>query len=136
MSSRASSLYSFVFFVFKWLFAISLFIWWRRKGDGVLATLLSQLQQQADKNQNQTSHPLISAVSFFRKVRGVFEWLLLVWWLAWIIPVDTLELDILTTALTWLLGGALVVNIINALSSEQSSGSVPQALRSRCPAAF
>lgn len=118
-NTKATSLFAVSFFILKWLFAVAIFIWWRRKGDSVLDSIIVQLQQQDRLNRNTTPQPMVRILRFFLKIRGVLEWLVLIWWLEWIIPGTSIEIDLVTTALSWMLGGALGVNIINALSAER-----------------
>ena len=70
----------------------------------------------------------VRGLSLLLKVRNLLEWLLLVWAVLWLLPPrmrNLLEVQLLQTTLYWTIGGALGVNVLDALASEEVRGPRP-----------
>lgn len=103
-----------------WLIAAFLFGWWRRRGPTALAVLEKRLASE-DRSERRTQPSRARRVlSFVRGVRRPLEWLLFFALTVWLFPMGLqalLELQLIGLIVGWTLGGALIVNVINALSS-------------------
>ena len=103
-----------------WLICAFLFGWWRRRSPAFLALLEKRLA--SDDRSERRTQPSRSrrALAFFGGVRRPLEWLLFFALSIWLVPASVqalLELQLLGLIVGWTLGGALIVNVINALSS-------------------
>lgn len=133
---RGESAWAATLIAVKWLFPIVLFILWRRRADGLLESWRSAIREADKKSRGSrgATSPIARGLSFFVRVRKPLEWLLLLWAALWLLPVSMrhlLEVDLVATIFTWTLGGALVVNVIDALSSDdvRGPGPAPSALQ-------
>lgn len=107
----------------KWMLPIGLFVWWRRRAEEMLDALAKNAREAAKKARrgHRDETPIERAVRFYRRIRGPFEWLLLIWAVIALLPEAAshlLEVKLLWTALRWLLGGQLVVRAIDAFFAE------------------
>jgi len=107
--------------LFEWLAAILAFIWlrkrtpeWLTKGRGRARDL--------DRHERLTSPSLgTRAFAFALGVHRPVEWLALALLMAWMLPesaADVLELELVAVTFQWFIGGALVVDLVNALAGE------------------
>jgi hypothetical protein len=109
--------------VLKWAFPIGLFVWWRQRADGVLERWLEARRQEARKRRDGDWFEVDYAerlVAFASRVRRPLEWLLLVGFIAWLMPEEMkglLEVRLLSRVLLWIFGGLLIVLTIDALAS-------------------
>ena len=103
-----------------WSIAAFAFAWWRRRSPGLLALLEKRLASD-DRSERRTQPSLARrALSFLRRVHGPLEWLGFFALTVWLLPGHlqaVLELQLLGLTIGWSLAGALVVNVIDALSS-------------------
>ena len=110
----------------KWMLPIGLFIWWRRRSEETLDAIVNNAREAAKRSRRGTHRDKPAAekaVRFYRRIRGPFEWLLLIWAVIALLPETAshlLEVKLLWTALRWLLGGQLVVRGIDAFFVEDS----------------
>ncbi|HHH30897.1 MAG TPA: hypothetical protein ENK57_21485, partial [Polyangiaceae bacterium] len=109
----------------KWMLPIGLFIWWRRRAEETLDAIVKNAREAANRarrGRGPADKPVAErAVRFYKRIRGPFEWLLLIWAVIALLPEaasQMLEVRLLWTALRWLLGGQLVVRGIDAFFSE------------------
>lgn len=116
------------FVALKWALAIGAFMWWRRRADRTLEGLVERLREEsteAKRRATGAADPLsLRAVSFFRRVRRPAEWLLLIWVLTWLLPLEArgiLEVELPQAIAVWLLGGALGVQTLDYLAGEDSA---------------
>lgn len=124
--------------VLKWALPIGLFVWSRRRADGVLDRWLRERRQQTRTRRDGDWFEVDYAerlVEFLRRVRRPLEWLLLVGLVTWLIPAemkDLLEVRLLSRVLLWVFGGLFVVLAIDALASaDVLRSSVPATARLR-----
>lgn len=107
----------------KWMIPIGLFIWWRRRAEATLRGWKRAAVEEARKRHLRGKSPLQRAIQFYQRIRNPFEWLVLVWAVISLLPVgaeDLLEVQLVSTALSWTLGGQLVVRAIDASFQEGS----------------
>jgi len=110
-----------------WLIPLALFVWWRRRAARLLSAWRAALREAHDKREGRTVSPAASvrALGFLMRVRGPLEWMLLLWTGIYLLPTSVgglLEVELLVTIASWALGGALVVDVIDAISSEDLRG--------------
>jgi hypothetical protein len=110
----------------KWLLPIGLFLWWRRRADASIATWLESARDTRRRTSGRAAPRSMTerGLNVLKRVRNSVEWLLLVWAVLALLPAAAtklLEVQLLSTALRWLFGGNLVVNLIDALFTESRS---------------
>ncbi|MCB9707810.1 MAG: AAA family ATPase [Myxococcales bacterium] len=103
-----------------WVILALLFVWLRRRTP-VWLRLLYHRAGESDRLDRRTS-PSIQrrAVRFCMRIHRPLEWLLLVFIVMWLLPARArglLEVQLLASAIGWILGGALVVDVINAIAA-------------------
>ena len=108
----------------EWLLASAAFSWLRRR----TPQLLASMHERAIARDRQDRLPVPSVatriVAFVRQIHRPVEWLALAVVLAWLLPAaasGVLEVQLAAVGLQWVLGGALAVNIVNALASDDSA---------------
>jgi flagellar biosynthesis GTPase FlhF len=101
----------------KWMIPIGIFIWWRRRAKEQLRAWRRAAVEAARKKRLRGKTRVERVIQFYSRIRNPFEWLVLVWSVFVLLPRganDLLEVQLLSTALSWMLGGQLVVNAIDA----------------------
>lgn len=111
----------------RWLVPIALFIWWRRRAASLLALWMNLAEEPATKRQTGAvgTDRVVQAITFLTRVHQPLAWLLLLWTVLYLLPDsirNLLEIEIINTVLTWTAGGTLIVNAIDALSSDELRG--------------
>lgn len=129
---RGSAAWMFTVILGKWLIPIALFLWWRRRAETVLTGARDSLRElrRKQRGSSQVQDRLLRALAFLRRVRRPLEWLVLLWSVVWLLPASMqslLEVELVATIFSWTLGGALVVNAIDALSSDEVAHRAPSA---------
>lgn len=105
----------------KWLFPIGFFVWWRRRAEQQLRAWKRAAVEAARKKRQRGRTRVERVLKFYARIRNPFEWLVLVWAVFFLFPDgagDLLEVELVRTALTWMLGGQLVVRAIDAWFDE------------------
>lgn len=107
----------------EWSAAIALFLWIRRRVPGVLQR--AHEQSVEDDHQERRVSPSIAtrAFRFALDVHSSVAWLALALLFSWLLPPAAralLEVQLVTVIVQWILGGALVVDLVNALAGHRS----------------
>lgn len=114
-----SALMHVALLVLEWLLCIVLFVWWRRNARRRFEVWLGAVRKR--DRQLRLSEPSLAerALVFAAKVHGPVEWLILCIALWWFLPSEArglLELQLVAVAVGWVLAGAVVVSVVNALA--------------------
>lgn len=125
--SRGPSAWLAFVLALKWAFPLGLFIWWRRRADGVLESLRRRQREssRARLGSNWIESRYERALEFLQRVRGPLEWLLLIGAVTWLLPVQVqslLEVSLTSTTLLWIFGGHFIVLSIDALAAQSVPG--------------
>lgn len=107
----------------KWMIPIGLFVWWRRRAEQTLRGWKRAAVDAARKKRIRGKTLIQRAIQFYQRIRNPFEWLVLVWAVISFLPAgaeELLEVQLVSTALSWTLGGQLVVRAIDASFHEGS----------------
>lgn len=102
-----------------WLILIGIFVWGRRRTEGLLRLADTRLGAIDRAERRTTPNPLRRAVRLLGKVHIPLEWLLFFAASLWLLPDNAssvLEVQLLSTVISWVIGGVLVVNVINAVA--------------------
>ncbi len=124
--ARSDSAVMATLIAFKWLLPWALFIVWRRRAATTLTAWRDAAREVRRSHRIVEPSPLERLVGFVMRVRSPVEWLLLVASVVWLLPAaakDTLEVSLLSTIFAWTLGGAVVVDSIDALAAGSEGGS-------------
>lgn len=119
-----------------WLVALVAFSAWRRQSGPLFADILAQVVDRDRRARRLSPSVAQRALATFVRVRGPFEWLLLLVALGYLVPAavrNLLEVRILWIVATWTIGGALAVSALDALASGPALvalGAGPRASRS------
>lgn len=102
------------------LFVVGVFVWGRRKTQALLRWGDSRLA--ADDRAERRSTPSLGrrVVRILLKIHRPLEWILFFLALAWLLPAGAralLEVQLLSSIVTWTLAGSLVVNVVNAVAA-------------------
>ena len=102
----------------KWLVPVGVFVWWRRRAERLLKAWRVAVREDDRKRRGNATQPslLLRTITFVTRVRNPAEWLLLWWSVHWLLPEAMkalLEVQLLNTIMSWTLGGALVVSVID-----------------------
>ena len=121
-SGRGASAWAVGLLVLKGTLPIALFFAWRRRAERLLVGWRTTLDEAHRKRFGavRRSPWTVWALTFLIHIRRPLEWLLLLWLVVYLLPSamhGLLELELLVAVFSWTLGGALVVNLINFLSS-------------------
>lgn len=107
---------------FEWVVAIGAFFWARRRVPIALRAVVRRAQEH-DRLERLTSPSLAKRLSGFAlQVHQPVEWLALAVLLSWLLPTSAkglLEIQLVTVIVQWVLGGALVVVVVNALAGAE-----------------
>ncbi|MEZ4599537.1 MAG: ATP-binding protein [Syntrophotaleaceae bacterium] len=107
----------------KWSFAISAFLWWRRR----IGPLLREWQQRIQKEEHHwrgLPSRRNQSITLALRIRRPLEWLLLAWALILLMPDSAgnlLEVSLATSLFTWTLGGWLAVATINEMAATRKT---------------
>ncbi len=103
--------------IVPWVLVLSLFLWWRRRVPRLLV-LMEKRIEEADRAARRPGVSIgLRAVRFGRGVRRPLELFALFSVLAWLLPASAhalLEVQLVTLAIGWTLGGGLAVAAVNA----------------------
>ncbi|HEY2734448.1 MAG TPA: hypothetical protein VGI70_10715, partial [Polyangiales bacterium] len=106
-----------------WSALILAFAWWRRRSIELL-TLGEEQLSAIDRSQHRVSpSPTHEAFHLFVGLHRPLEWLLFFGATLWILPASAqhlLEVQIFSSIVGWTLGGALIVDAINALAARSA----------------
>lgn len=109
-------------FAVPWLLFAMLFIWGRKRTPELLR-MLDKRFTAIDRAERRTfPSPQLRAVHLIDKVHRQLEWVLFLLASLWLIPDSwqrLLEVEILVSIVGWVLGGALIVNAINAFAASE-----------------
>ncbi len=105
--------------IVEWLVALGLFVWFRRRVPIVLER--GSQRAIADDRVERRATPGVAtrAFGFALDVHRPIEWLVLALVMSWLLPTAAkglLEVQLLTVMVQWILGGALVVDVVNAFA--------------------
>ncbi len=107
----------------KWMLPIGIFVWWRRRAEQQLRGWRRATVEAARKQRQRGRTRVERTLKFYARIRNPLEWLVLVWAVFVLLPAgarELLEVELVSTALTWMLGGQLVVSAIDASFDEGS----------------
>lgn len=106
--------------VLEWTAALGAFIWFRRRTPGALR-LAHKRARESDRHERLDSPSSSTRVfAFALEVHRPVEWLALSLLLSWLLPDsarDLLEVQLVTVVVEWVIGGALVVVVVNAIAA-------------------
>jgi hypothetical protein len=103
-----------------WFAALVVFVWLRRRSPAWLRLAELRLAESDRREQRTTPSLLRRALRLLLGFHRTLEWLSLYVMTLWLLPAAAqglLELQLLEVVIGWTLGGALLVNVINALAS-------------------
>lgn len=112
--------------VIPFVLTLGVFVWLRRRSSGWLALAQQRVAESDRREQLGTPSALRRGLRFFSGFHRTLEWLLLYWLLLWLLPITArslLEVQLLEVIAGWSIGGALIVNVVNALAASASVGS-------------
>lgn len=111
--------------VLEWLLAIGAFFWARRRIPRALQSVRTRAQDN-DRLERLTAPSLATRASaFVIQIHRPIEWLALALLLSWLVPSSAkglLEVQLVTVIVQWILGGALIVVVVNALAATSGGG--------------
>jgi hypothetical protein len=106
--------------VVEWLVAIGAFLWVRRRIPRALQHMRTRAQE-SDRLERLTTPSLPTrAAAFVIQIHRPVEWLALAILLSWLLPTAAkglLEVQLVTVVVEWILIGALIVVVVNALAA-------------------
>ncbi len=106
-----------------WVLAVVAFVWLRRRSPHWLAAADDRLSE-GDRRERRTGPSLpLRALRFMSGFYRTAEWLLFFFLTVWMLPTaarNLLEVQLLEVIVGWTLAGALIVNIINSIASNNS----------------
>jgi energy-coupling factor transporter ATP-binding protein EcfA2 len=124
---RGLSWWSTAAVLVPWLLLSWAFSWWRRRSGVLLALADKRLEEDDRAERRVTPSPQRQTLRFFREIRRPLEWLAFFSLLFWLLPPSVrslLEVELFGSVVRWTLGGALVVDVINALAEGATTGHV------------
>lgn len=107
-----------------WLLAVVAFVWWRQRSPMLVALAEIRIAQSDQNQQRITASWLLRFIRLMAAVRPQIEWLSCLGVAWWLLPVNArglLEVKLLTVVIGWILGGAFIVNAINALATASNA---------------
>lgn len=110
------------------LLVVGVFVWGRRKTQALLRWGDSRIA--ADDRAERRSTPSLGrrAVRLLLKIHRPLEWILFFLALSWLLPAGArslLEVQLLSSMVTWTLAGSLVVNVVNAVAAGSTGALLP-----------
>lgn len=99
--------------------AITAYVWWRRRGDGLLQDGEAMIRERQPQMPGQSA--MATAIWYVRRVRGPLEILLVVWLLIRQVDVaDLPELELLWLVTLWVLLGSAAIKFVDALAARET----------------
>lgn len=111
--------------ILPWLLPVVLFAWWRRRASPALDALQQGIRETDRKARRRAVGPSLSerAVVLVARVRSPLEWLALFWIFYFMLPPPAqalLEVQLVKSFLTWILGGAIAVQLVDFVAGVES----------------
>ncbi|MBK8941329.1 MAG: AAA family ATPase [Polyangiaceae bacterium] len=119
--ARAKSAQSAAWLLIKWAFPLALFVLWRRRAKGLLDRASELLRARGAATASMVQTRGEKWVSVLARARGPIEWLVLTQALLALLSKEAselLEVQLVSTVVTWSVAGACVVLVIDALAGE------------------
>ncbi|MEZ4459347.1 MAG: hypothetical protein R3E66_06390 [bacterium] len=120
-----------VLLIIKFLFLVSLFIWWRRQADSVLKRLHTHWYSK--RPQTDMTRRITTTIWYVGRVRIPLEWLLFLWLLSGGTAFETWpEVEFAKIVALWSLLGSFVIKLVDAIAEHQGDrieGTSTDALR-------
>lgn len=108
-----------ILLLLEWFAAILAFVWLRRRTPEWLAKVFERARE-LDRHERLVASSVGTRVAAFTlAIHKPVEWLALALVMAWMLPAsatDVLEVELITVTVQWFIGGALVVDLVNALA--------------------
>jgi hypothetical protein len=108
--------------IFEWLLVMGVFVWWRRRSTPLLVMALGRAREDDRRARRPAPGPVTRTVQLLVQVHRPAEWLALLFVLRWLFASATqqlLEVRLPLVLLTWIFGGTLGVDVINAIAGAQ-----------------
>lgn len=118
-NTRSGTAFVTGFTALKWLLLLGAFGWWRRRSDALLTQWRERVQQEERRMRKSEPGLLYRFLRVFQRIRGPLEWLAFLWLLVWLLPkgsIDHLEVRLVTTIFTWILGGSFAVSAVDSIA--------------------
>ncbi|MEP7050264.1 MAG: ATP-binding protein [Pseudomonadota bacterium] len=103
-----------------WLIGLLLFFWWRRRSPQLFALAEKRIADDDRSARRNKPSALYRAVRLVRGFHRPLEWLLFLGFSIRLLPQgaeNLLETQLLVVVVGWTLGGALIVNVLNAIAT-------------------
>ncbi len=100
------------------------FVWGRRRTPRLLQFIEVRLAEIDRAERRTKASPQRLAASFLRKIHRPVEWLIFFVGTLWLVPKSSrelLEIQLFSSVIGWVLGGALAVNVTNAVAAGPAS---------------
>ncbi len=125
-SARGKAALNAVLLAIRAVPPLIVFLWWRRRAHGILSGLHEELLSESMRRMTRPAGggPAVRVVSLLLRTHRPLEWLLLILAIKWLLPTETttlLELTLPMTILSWVLGGTLVVLVIDYFAGEEQA---------------
>tara|TARA_R110002012_G_scaffold313731_2_gene525664 strand:+ start:15286 stop:17997 length:2712 start_codon:yes stop_codon:yes gene_type:complete len=117
-----------------WIVALAAFFWWRSTARHVLPNLEVRLQEKNRAELRTRPGPRLLALRLFTAVRNPLEWLIILTLLGNALPADVaarLEFQIIGLIATWLLVGAIIARLLDAIIGSSAPRSLRRSRESR-----
>ena len=115
--------------IVPWLVLVAVFVSGRRRTQALLDSAAVRLDQ-TDRAERRTSpSPQRRAISLLSKIHRSVEWIAFYACTMWLLPASArnlLEVQLFSSVVGWVLGGALVVNTVNAVAAGTGVADVRQ----------
>ncbi|MEO6420788.1 MAG: ATP-binding protein, partial [Polyangiaceae bacterium] len=114
-----------LFLLIEGIAAIAAFFWLRRRIPPFLEAMHGRAVASDRQERLSSPSPATRIFAFAMKVQKPIEWLALAIALSWLLPSttkDVLEVQLVTVIVEWVLVGALVVDVVNALAGSTRPG--------------
>ncbi len=103
----------------EWAFAVAAFLLARKRIPPMLRDLHKRSMDTDRRDRRASPGPATRMLAFALQVHSPLEWLALAFAIAWLLPAaaeSVLEVQLVTVIVHWIIGGALVVDVVNALA--------------------
>ncbi|MCB9495686.1 MAG: hypothetical protein H6686_02245 [Fibrobacteria bacterium] len=113
-----------------WLLLSLALLWWRRRAPELLDLAISRSQSTDRKSRRLLPGRSRRIAAFFRQIHSPLGWLVFVFGTVRLLPESTsklLEVEIPVLVLGWILGGSLIVETLDAVSSSRLAPANPSA---------
>jgi hypothetical protein len=114
------SWWGIAFSAVPWALLLAVFVWLRRRLPVLLKDLDAEMELEERRLRLTSASPQRRAVQFLNRIYRPLVWLGLFAAALWLLPeaaAELLEVQLLTTIVGWSLGGALLVNVLNATAA-------------------